>query len=149
MSIGGQYIFCPGGNSSTNTSEYFSHKFFIFVEKCGGGQSGTSTLTGFGAPQSFLGPTLTDLTWSSWGQLCGKIPRNFWVDHDSSRESDNLLVTMAVIVRHCPPGRCRHNLHVPTIFMSAFWASDSLYLSELGSIVAPIFLQHLVLSRQP
>ena len=95
-------------------------------------------MTGFGVPQSFLGPTLTDLTWSSWGQLFGKIPKNFWVDHDSRRESDSFSVTMAVIVRHCPPGRCSLNLHVSTIFILAFWASDSLYLSELGSIVAPI-----------
>ena len=120
MSITGQYIFCPGGNSSTNTSEYFSHSFFIFVEKCGGGQSGTSILTGFDTPQGFLGPTLTDLTKSSWGQICGNIPKNFWVDHESSNESDSLDVTMALIVHHCPPGRCKRNLHVPTIFMLAF-----------------------------
>merc|ERR1711867_20718 len=85
-----------------------------------------------------LGNLTKDLTWSSCGQLFGKIPKNFWVDHDRSSESDSFSVTMAVIVRHCPPGRCNLNLHVPTIFILAFWASDSLYLSELGSIVAPI-----------
>ena len=68
----------------------------------------------------FLVQTLNDLTRSSGGQLFGKIPKNFWVDHDSRRESDSLLVTMAVIVCHCPPGRCRRNLHVPTIFILVF-----------------------------
>merc|ERR1711895_88744 len=72
--------------------------------------------------------------------IFGKIPKNFWVDQDKRTASDSFSVTIAVIVRHCPPGRCNLNLHVPTILILTFWASVSLYFSVLGSIVAPICL---------
>ena len=99
-------------------------------------------MIGSGAPQSFLGPTLTptDLTCNSCGQLFGNIPKNFCVDHERRTASDNDSVTIAVIVLHSPPGLCNLNLQVPTILIFTFCASVSLYFSVLGSILAPICL---------
>ena len=42
-----------------------------------------------------------------------------------------------MIVLQWPPGRWIRSLQVPTILMSAFWASDNRYPLELGSIWAP------------
>merc|ERR1711873_125050 len=128
------------GNSSTSISSYFSHNSLIALEKCGGGHAGASILIGSGAPQSFLGPTLTptDLTCNSCGQLFGNIPKNFCVDHERRTASDRFSVTIAVIVLHSPPGLCNLSLQVPLILILTFCASVSLYFPVFGSIFAPI-----------
>merc|ERR1711867_53612 len=52
--------------------------------------------------------------------------------------SDKDSVTIAVMVRHSPPGLCNLNFVVPIIGIFTFCASVSLYFCMFSSITAPI-----------